>query len=214
MTKRIIALVICCISIFSIMLITGCSAENSKTAMDAFEKYAKAQDDVDADTLLALVPEDLKNYIRNKYIESGSAEEKVEKAIKEEFEPLVNRMDFALFYAPDKNFKDAFSFKYEVTGKHEATKDEVKVLNEYVKNKMKFENDIEDVVVMKSKLTVTAQKDGKEFLSGGYRVGFCLKINGEWYYFEETRNTAELWRTADGLDVIDQVEWIAKFIKG
>lgn len=204
--KKILAIVLCC-AMF-VLAFAGCSG-NDDGAVKAFEKHVAAQKN--AESMEKLYPQELIDYIKRVCTEKGYTEEEIQNEIAEECKPLIKKMDFARFYVEDGNYKDAFTFDWEITDKKVGSKSEVAELNEFAKSKLGFTSKIEAAVAIKSNLAITANKENKELINGR-RHGVSIKINGQWYYIVDTNYGSKIWCERFDLNERVAVDWIMDFL--
>ncbi len=204
--KKILAVMMCCVMF--VLAFAGCSG-NDDGAVEAFENYVSAQKN--AESTEKLYPQELMDYIRRVCTERDCSEEEIQNEIAEECKPLIMKMDFAKIYAMDGNYKDAFTFSWELVDKKVGSKSEVAELNEYAKSKMGFTGEIEEAVAIKSHASITANKDDKELIKGN-RYGVSIKIDGKWYYLADSRYCSQVWCEPNNVMKGDCVEWVMDFL--
>ncbi len=186
----------------------------------AVDKYMNAQDDVDSEAIIELLPPAYVDYIEKVHGEGrlNMSDKPFDEMMASRYSTIVERFDF-LDYYPEVDMKDDFKFTHKITSRRRGSKSEVKEFNEYVKRSLDIDMNAEKVVLVKYTYDIKVDKvDTDEegtWLFDRNNIedsGVCVKIDGKWYYLNNNGENSILWQVKVGLTVQDGVQWMYEWL--
>ncbi len=208
--KKIVSIVLCCMML--VAALAGCGSDSTGYEK-AFESFKTAQNNVDKDAMVKLVPPFLYDYYLNNRKNAAEErgiefnEQESRESINRMFRPTILNMDAAKFDKDVDIYKD-FSFDYNITGTHAASSSELKEFNRYIKANLNTKDKAQGVVVVKYKYTIKYKGEAIIGFENARGSGVCVKVGGKWYYVDGNTGGREMWINGQGLLINDSVQWI------
>ncbi len=209
--RKVLSVILCCVVIMGALALSGCSG-NYKAPFDA---YMKAQDDVNTEGIIEVLPPDMYDFIYNRFKNNDRGieytEEEIQQRINDRYMARLASMDF-LKFDPELDIVKDFSYTYKIVKEYDASASEVKEFNSYVKEKLGFKNKIEDVVLIEYEFTILQNGKPVEFAETVTSNGVCMKMGGKWYYAENDIANEIMWIEREGLRINGGVEWVYEWL--
>ncbi len=212
--KKVISLILCCVMLVAVLAFSGCDSKKtgvSGSAEDALDTYIKAQDDLDCDAIIDLLPPDFYDFVyadSKDRVREEPTDEVIRNHVEMRYRPIVLTFDMAEPELRDADLKNDFSFSYKIEDTYKATSSELDEFNNYVKENLGFENKAQEVVLIEYRYTLKFKDKIYRNNEDIKNYGICVKMDGRWYYGDSHGFSSYMWEDREGLRINSCVQWI------
>lgn len=209
--KRIVLIVLCCVML--VAALAGCGSDGSGAGNyeSAFKAYMEAQENADTDAIIDLLPPDFYDYVHDYCMDrlrEDPTDEAIKKSIETRYRPIVLTFDMAQPELRDADLVKDFTFSYRIEDTYKASSAELKEFNNYTKEYLGFENNAQEIVLIKYRYTLKLKGEVYRSNDDIKGWGVCVKMDGKWYYGDSYGMSSYMWEDRQGLSVNSCVQWI------